>query len=145
MKNKIVLLIVLMFTGTSAFSQTKSKSSMASWPELKEFHTVMSQTFHPSEEGNLEPIKTRATEMKEKAMALASSKVPAEFDNSKIKDAVNRLKDGTMTMEKMVDTKVDDKQIASHLNSLHDIFHEIVGLCRGEDHGDGKKEGTDHH
>ena len=31
--------------------------TFASWPEIKTFHKVMSQTFHPSEEGNLQPIK----------------------------------------------------------------------------------------
>lgn len=135
MKNKIAIIILLMFIGSSAFSQSK----MQSWKELKDFHMVMSQTFHPSEEGNLEPIKTRATEMKEKATALAASKIPAEFDNKKVKAAVMKLKEGTVKMEKMVADKASDKDITSHLISLHDIFHEIVGLCKDEDHSEEKK------
>ena len=92
----------------------------------------MSQTFHPSEEGNLEPIKTRATEMREKAAALADSKIPADLDNEKVRAAVNKLKDNTVVMEKMVNDKKSDKEITEYLVTLHDTFHEIVGLCRHE-------------
>ena len=137
MKNTIAALIFILFLGTNSFSQSK----MQSWKELKDFHTVMSQTFHPSEEGNLEPIKSRATEMKEKAFILADSKIPAEFDNKKVKDAVNKLKKGTIKMEKIVANKSSDKEITNHLIALHDTFHEIVGLCSKEsEHGDTKNE-----
>jgi len=40
---------------------------MDQWPALKTFHEVLSQTFHPSEEGNLEPIKSRSEELMNKA------------------------------------------------------------------------------
>ena len=32
------------------------------------FHEVMSKTFHPAEEGKLDPIKTRSYEMVQKAI-----------------------------------------------------------------------------
>jgi len=47
---KIKYLFVCLLT-TMAFSQTvKAQSKFEKWSELKSFHTVMSQTFHPSEE-----------------------------------------------------------------------------------------------
>ncbi len=131
---KIATLLVFVLVGTMAFSQETEKkiSPFDSWPELKEFHGVMSGTFHPSEEGNLEPIKTRATEMKDKAAVLASSKIPADLDNEKVKAAVSKLKDNTVAMEKMVNDKKSDKEITEYLSVIHDTFHEIVGLCRHE-------------
>jgi hypothetical protein len=134
MKNKLSLLAILLFIGSSAFSQ-----SMTAWPELKNFHGVMSQTFHPSEEGNLEPIKTRATEMKEKAYALADSKIPAEFNNDKVKAAVNQLKEETSKMEKVVNSKGSDKEITAQLTTVHDTFHQIVGLCSPKSEGSEKE------
>lgn len=126
----IASLLLLVLIGTSSFAQEKKEFNMESWPALKAFHGVMSQTFHPSEDGNLEPIKSRATEMKEKATALAESKIPADLNNAKVKDAISRLKENTVVLEKMIADKKSDAEIKDYLKTLHDTFHEIVGLCR---------------
>jgi len=137
---KITTLVVLLLVGTIGFAQDKAieqpkkKSPFETWPELKEFHGVMSQTFHPSEEGNLEPIKSRATEMKEKAAKLADSKIPADLNNEKVVAAVTKLKDNSVIMERMIADKKTDKEISDYLIVMHDTFHEIVGLCREEKH-----------
>ena len=137
---KITTLLLLVLVGTIGFAQDKTaepakkKSPFETWPELKEFHGVMSQTFHPSEEGNIEPIKARATEMKEKAAKLAESKIPADLNNEKVIAAVNKLKENSVVMEKMVADKKSDKEISDYLIVMHDTFHEIVGLCRDEQH-----------
>lgn len=130
---KSIATILLLFVFATGYAQEKKKSVFETWPELKAFHGVMSQTFHPSEEGNLEPIKARATEMKEKATLLAESKIPADLDNEKVKAAVNKLKENTEVMEKMIADKANDKDITAYLNSLHDTFHEIIGLCQHEE------------
>lgn len=82
--------------------------------------------------------------MKEKAYALADSKIPAEFNNDKIKAAVNELKVETTKMEKLVKDKSTDKEITTQLSTVHDTFHKIVGLCSTQDEHhddtDGKKE-----
>jgi deoxyadenosine/deoxycytidine kinase len=137
MKNKLIILCILLFSTSFSFAQNK----LDSWKELKEFHGVMSQTFHPSEEGNLEPIKTRATEMKEKAFILADSKIPAEFDNEKVRTAVLKLKEGADMMERMVAEKISDKEINDQLVLLHNTFHEIIERCvKGNEEPEGKKE-----
>ncbi len=127
---KILLSSLVLFLFTT---QGKAQAKMDAWTELKSFHLVMSQTFHPSEEGNLEPIRKRAGEMKEKATALAASKIPADFNNEKVKSAVERLKEGAIQMDKMVAEKAGDKEVTEYLAGLHDIFHEIVGLCSAPD------------
>jgi superoxide dismutase len=68
-----------------------TKGKFDDWQELKDFHKVMSQTFHPSEEGNLQPIKTRSKEMVEKANLLAKSTIPVEFNKKEVVATVQKL------------------------------------------------------
>jgi superoxide dismutase len=100
------------------------------WIELSTFHGVMSGTFHPSEEGNLEPIRERSGEFLEKAKALQAGKIPASFDNPAIKKSINDLVTGATALNQMVIKKASDKDLAAKLNELHDVFHTIQGLCR---------------
>jgi superoxide dismutase len=100
------------------------------WTELHEFHIVMSQTFHPSEEGNLEPIRRRSQEMADKAVVLQKGRIPQSFDNPEIKKAIADLVSGSAELNRMVAERGSDKAITSKLNSLHDTFHLIQGLCR---------------
>src|SRR5436190_12100701 len=66
---------------TATNGQTASKSSSTeNWKELKAFHMVMAQTFHPMEEGDYKPIRQRSAELFEKARLLAESNIPAEFN-----------------------------------------------------------------
>ena len=119
----------------AAQTPTKKPSIFDQWAALKTFHGVMSQTFHPAEEGKLEPIKTRSGEMVEKANALSKSAIPAEFNTPKILDAVKRLQLGSKDLDKLVkDKKTTDADITKSITALHDVFHEIVGLCRDENH-----------
>jgi len=64
---KKLLSLLLIFT---AFIVTKPVQAQqkAKWQELDAFHEVMSKTFHPSEEGKLEPIRSRSAEMVEKVI-----------------------------------------------------------------------------
>ena len=105
----------------------------AAWPEIKTFHKVMAQTFHPSEEGNLLPIKERSSEMAEKALALKMAKIPTEFNKKEIVASVNKLVKDTKALDKLVKGKATDAKITKALNGIHDVFHTIVGLCSEED------------
>jgi superoxide dismutase len=111
-----------------------TKGKFDDWQELKDFHKVMSQTFHPSEEGNLEPIRKRSGEMVEKAISLDNSVIPAEFYNDKVLAAVKKLATDTKKLDKLVKSKKSDKELTEALTKLHDVFHEIIGLCTNEDH-----------
>lgn len=135
MKRQLLIsaMLLISFTG---FAQSK----LDKWPELKTFHGVMSQTFHPSEEGDLKPIKERIGEMVEKAQALAASKIPAEFNNDVVVGAVRRLVSGSMDLKTSIDNKESDEIITDKLSQLHNVFHEIVEKCM---HPEGEKH--EHH
>lgn len=115
-------------------SKSYAQSTFDKWPELKTFHGVMSQTFHAAEEGNLEPIRTRSGEMATKADALAKSTIPADLNTPKIVKAVKKLQKDSQKLDNLVKKKAKDPQITKSLTNLHDVFHEIVGLCHEEKH-----------
>ena len=121
-----ILLFVLAVNSVSA------QSTFDKWPGIKEFHAVMSQTFHPAEEGNLEPIKSRAEELANKASALTTTNIPAEFRTKAILASIDKLQTNSKYLQTMVSTKAADANIMKSLSELHDIFHEIVGLCSEE-------------
>jgi superoxide dismutase len=102
---------------------------MDTWNELNIFHGVMSQTFHPSEEGNLQPIRERSAEMLEKARVLQSGKIPMSFNTPEIKKSIDDLVKGSAALNQLVIAKADDKTVTKKLSELHDVFHTIQGLC----------------
>ena len=131
-------MIIALLTG---FAVKSNAGGMEDWKELKAFHSVMAQTFHPSEEGNLKPIRERSGELAEKAKLLAASKIPAEFDKPEMKKAIQELVEGTAKLDAMIKNKATDKEVTEFLSTLHDTFHKIVGLCQPGD----KHEEQEHH
>ncbi|MFN7115995.1 MAG: hypothetical protein ACK4TA_04305 [Saprospiraceae bacterium] len=127
-----LILVLGMLLTNAASAQTTS--IFDTWPELKTFHGVMSTTFHPAEQGDLKPIRTRSGEMVEKATALAKSKVPAEVNKPEVLAALKKLRSGSKSLHKLVKKQGSDVEITKSLTALHDVFHEIVGLCTDEDH-----------
>jgi hypothetical protein len=105
-----------------AFAQGQEKK----WKEMEDFHTVMSETFHPAEEGHLDPIKKRIQEMVDKAVAWEKSTAPEGFEKGKVAESLKKLVKGTKELNKLVKAKSSDKVLTDKLSGLHDIFHEIM-------------------
>lgn len=122
---KIFLVLALIFFANSVSAQ----STFDKWPAIKEFHEVMSQTFHPAEEGNLAPIKTRSEEMMNKAAMLLKSDIPTEFRTDAILDSAERLQLKSKALHKLIKSNGADVTVVKSITDLHDTFHEIVGLC----------------
>lgn len=106
----------------------------AKWAELDAFHEVMSKTFHPSEEGKLEPIKTRSQEMLDKAVAWKNSTAPEGYDKNSVKKNLKDLVKGAKELNKMVKENAADATLKEKLSKLHDVFHQIVEKCEKEEH-----------
>jgi hypothetical protein len=128
MKSLFMFMLFLVVNSISA------QSTFEKWPAIKNFHEVISQTFHPSEEGNLMPIKERSGEMVAKANALSSENIPGEFKNEKILASIEKLKEKSTSVDKLVKEKGSDTDITKSLVDVHDEFHNIVGLCSETKH-----------
>jgi hypothetical protein len=140
-KSLILLLVVSLATAFTARAQSKFDA----WPEIKEFHKVMSETFHPSEEGNLKPIRTRSAEMVQQAEKLAASKIPAEFDKAAIREAIAKLVSDSKKLHDMITKNATDVEVTAALSALHDTFHTIVEKCNHSEEGHGHDHGHEGH
>lgn len=122
--------LLVLTLGIVLFSlNLKAQESFEKWPALKNFHTVISQTFHPAEEGNLSPVKKRSGELLQKAVLLHQSDIPVGFSRPGIIPAVHKLYLESVALDKLVKRKVEDKLILAGLKQVHDCFHTIVGIC----------------
>ncbi len=101
----------------------------ATWKEFAAFHEVISQTFHPSEEGKLQPIRTRSQELLNKAMAWKNSTAPAGYNKKVIKKSLQDLVKQAGELNKLVKENAADKVIKEKISAVHDLFHEALEKC----------------
>jgi hypothetical protein len=106
------------------------KKKGSGWKERDDFHEVMGGTFHPSEEGDLKPIRARARELAEKAAVWSKSKPPKQFDSPTIKATLAKLAAESQALADRVAANAGDEEIKKSLAALHDRFHEVVGQCK---------------
>jgi hypothetical protein len=124
----VIVSAVLFFNPAQAQQKVK-------WTEMETFHEVMSKTFHPAEEGKLEPIRSRSAEMVEKAIAWKNSTAPEGYDQNAVKATLKKLVKGAKEVNKLVQKNAADSEIKEELSELHDVFHEIMEKCeKGEHH-----------
>jgi len=126
MKHLKVFLVLALIVITNSVS---AQSTFDKWPAVKELHGVMSETFHPAEEGNLAPIKARSEEMMTKSAQLLKSDIPTEFRTSAILASAERMQMKSKALHRLVKSNGADAEIVKSITDLHDTFHEIVGLC----------------
>ena len=111
-------------------SESLQQVEKENWTELKTFHEVMKHTFHPSEDGNLLPIRERAQEMAEKAKKMQKGDIPASYYSPEIQTSINNLVTGSTKLHELVLNFADDETVKGKLSYLHDVFHLIKGPCK---------------
>lgn len=127
MKKKIQLLLIAFLVNTAALL---AQSSTPGWPEMKNFHHFISTTFHPSEEGNLAPVKEKADSMVKAAQRWQASPIPADYKQDETKKALDKLVAKCKQIKASVLKNVADEELKKQLSECHDIFHTIVKECR---------------
>ncbi|MFM8241627.1 MAG: Fe-Mn family superoxide dismutase, partial [Crocinitomicaceae bacterium] len=100
------------------------------WPEIKEFHKVMSQTFHPAEKDDLLPLQARSGEMLAKAILLKESVIPVNYQKPEIKAAMLKLVKDCDELDKLVKKNAKKIVLKTKIIQAHDTFHVIQGLCK---------------
>ena len=135
-KIKLVLVAMILMAGTS-FAQKKA----APWAELKAFHGYMASTFHPSEEGNLKPLREKADSLYMAAKTLEVAAIPSDFKPKETKETIELLVKQTANIKEKVKENASDKDLTKLIAEAHDTFHKIVGECRKTDEG---HEGHNH-
>ena len=125
---KVQFFLMMIFISSvvfSSFAQEKAK-----WKEMEDFHTVMSTTFHPAEEDNLQPLKEKAGDLLAGAKAWQKSVVPVGFKADVTKPILKRLVKECSEIKKAVENGKPDGELKVMITKAHDVFHEIMEKCR---------------
>lgn len=130
MKKKIKLLAVVLLATVSIAIAQKAKST---WPEMKTFHSFMSSTFHPAEEGDFAPLKAKADSLLIAANLWQASAIPADFKPVETKAALTKLVAKCQSIQKAVSAKLSNERLKILITQAHDVFHTITGECRKSD------------
>jgi superoxide dismutase len=104
------------------------------WLAIKDFHKVMAQTFHPAEEKNFAPLRTRSGELYAKAILLKNSTPPVSANNERVQEALTRLEKQCLEIHTLVqkpskNIEAQNALLLEKITKAHDIFHEVEGLC----------------
>lgn len=126
MKKPFTLIIAALLFAMSSFGQ----SALDNWPEMKAYHTVLSQTFHPAEEGDLKPIRKRSHELLADIKLVNASPLPAEVDNEDMRKLLKKLQKENDKLNAFVVREEQSATVMKQLTIVHDIFHEILGICK---------------
>jgi len=100
------------------------------WKEMNNFHTLMSTSFHPSEEGNLKPVKAKSDSLLMAAKMWKSSKVPAGYKPKETSETLSKLIKQLAELNTAVKAGKDDATLKGMIKDAHEIFHDIVEKCR---------------
>jgi hypothetical protein len=126
MKQFVTAIVAVIAT---MFSITTFAQNQPAWKEMSDFHAVMSKTFHPTEEGNFQPVKQNASLLVAKAQAWLDSKVPDGFHKEVTAPILARLVEKCKNLETAVKAKKSDDDLKKLIAEAHDVFHEIKEKC----------------
>ncbi|MGF2410920.1 hypothetical protein [Ferruginibacter sp.] len=130
MKKKIQLLALALFIFITA---TIAQNKPAAWAEMKAFHSLMSTSFHPSEEGNLTPLKQQADSMFIAAKQWQASPIPDTYKPKETKKALKQLVKECKGIKNAVAANAADDELKKKIAAAHDVFHTIVKECKKEE------------
>ena len=122
-------MLLLAILPVTIFAQKKK----AVWPQMKTFHSYMAATFHPAEEGNLQPLKEKADSLYNAAKNWQASAIPSNYKPTETTAALKKLVKQCASIKKYVDAKMSDKDLTHLITEAHEIFHNIAGECKKAD------------
>lgn len=130
MKKFRLFLIVALFAGINLGASAQEKST---WIEQDNFHGIMSKTFHPSEEGNLNPLKLKSDSLVIIAKQWKVASIPATYKSIETAEAIAKLLKQCKAINGAVKEGKADSVLTTMIKEAHDTFHYIVGECKKHD------------
>jgi len=126
--NALFIMIALFITTSSIYAQE------AKWQQMEDFHAVMSVTFHPAEDDNLQPLKEKSGDLLKTATAWQKGPVPQGYNAAVTKPILKRLLKQCNIINKAVVSGKSDAELKKLITEGHDIFHEIKEKCSNMGH-----------
>lgn len=105
------------------------KIEKENWPEMNAFHKVLAETFHAAEKDNFKPIRDLSGALYAKSILLQDSDIPKPLLKPEVSSALIRLEKKCASLNKLVAKNAKEKSIMKMISAVHDVFHEVQGLC----------------
>lgn len=122
---KSLFAIAVFFAMNTVSAQTLTEK----WKQMHDYHELLSKTFHPAEEGNLNPIKVSSEDLVARAELLDVETMPQDLRTAKLDENIVVLKKQTKVVSELITKKAPNAEIMRAFQNLHDIFHRIVEMC----------------
>lgn len=122
---KKILICLVMALPFALSAQEKS-----GWKEQNVFHDLMSHTFHPSENGNLKPLKAKADSLVWSAKQWKASAIPSDFKPKETAEQLTKLVKQCVAIQSAVKAKKDDAALTAMIKEAHETFHTVVKECK---------------
>jgi hypothetical protein len=122
---KSLFAIAVFFAMNTVSAQTLTDK----WKQMHDYHELLSKTFHPAEEGNLNPIKVSSEDLVARAELLDVETMPQDLRTAKLDENISILKRQTKVVSELITNKAPNAEIMRAFQNLHDIFHTIVQMC----------------
>jgi len=124
--------VSLLFFLLSLLTLTAHSQQTTEWKGMEDFHAVMSTTFHPSEENNLQPLKEKAGDLLNKAKTWQKSEVPKGFNGPLIKPLMKRMVQEGKGNKEAVEKEKTEKEIKKVNSETHNKFYRKKGKIKKE-------------
>src|ERR1700712_5532840 len=119
MKHNLIAIICLL-AATTLYAQEKE------WKQMEDFHGIISKTYHPAEEGNLQPVKDKADSLVLRAIAWQASAVPAGYNAKTVKPKLDKLIIECKAVKTAITQKKNDETLKKLITAVHTTFHGIM-------------------
>jgi superoxide dismutase len=100
-----------------------------SWPELKDFHKTLSESFHPTEKGDFSPLKKNCGTLLAKAVLLRNSVLPNSLKNKEIDNTLKIIEEKCEELYELKSKKIKDEILKKKIIEIHDQFHLVMKKC----------------
>jgi hypothetical protein len=137
-------ILSIAFALAAVLSFNPAQAGEEKWKEMNDFHAIMAKTFHPAEEGNLQPVKENAEALLASARTWQKSTAPEGYKKDEATEILSRLVRKCDELSAAVKSKASDEDLTRLITEAHDIFHEIAEKCMPGDHGHGHDHSHGH-
>ena len=105
------------------------------WPELNVFRNDLSHIYYSAESENYAPLKTMTKELMLKSIYLKNSEIPKDLrsDEYGYHVILNKIEKQCIELHDLVLENSSNKTLLKKLNTMHETFHQVQGVCKHYD------------
>ncbi|NMH25258.1 hypothetical protein [Flavobacterium solisilvae] len=120
---------LLTFAAIFSMNSGNAQVIIQMWPEIKNYHELMTKSYKSAKKGDFNPIKNYATTLSKDAEKLCIENMPQNFRQPKTIEALVKLKRESKSIKELVENKASNNEIFETLKSIHHTFIKMSDLC----------------